>query len=94
MNIFKMFGLIKKKQVVQTFAIKIAELQKNADIYYYIKNDQEYSSRYLDQIIPIKNLAINLGICKEVYEEAYKIYDFKNSGKKGWKPDYNKLLNN
>jgi hypothetical protein len=86
-----MFGLIKKKSIIKEFAAKIAELQKKADVYYYIKNDQESSSRSLEQVTPIKNLAISLGICKEVYDEAYKIYDFKNSGKKGYQPNYNEL---
>jgi hypothetical protein len=39
----------------------------------------------------IKTLTIKFGICNEVYNEAYKIYDFRNSGKKDFVPDF-KLL--
>ena len=31
-----------------------------------------------------QEMAIKLGICEEVYQEAYKIYDFRNSGKTGY----------
>jgi len=86
-----MFGLIKKKKVIKMLATEIAGLQKNADYWYYIRKDQEYSSWLLEQVMPLKKLATDLGVCKTVYEEAYKVYDFRNSGKYGYRPNYTKL---
>lgn len=40
----------------------------------------------LNYAIEIKDFASKLGICDEMYQEAYKIYDFRNSGKKDYKP--------
>jgi len=34
----------------------------------------------------VKVLSTKLGICEEVYQEAYKIYNFRESGKKEYKP--------
>lgn len=57
---------------------------KKADKFYYEQNNKDMSSYCEDHALVIKNLAIKLGICEEVYQEAYKIYDFRNSGKKGY----------
>ena len=42
------------------------------------------SSFLLDGALVIKQLAVKLKICEEVYERAYEIYDFRNSGKSGY----------
>lgn len=76
--------LITRKNIIKEFAIKIAELQKDADRWYYIIKDNDHSSWLLDQIIPLKEMCQKLGIVKQVYKEALKIYDFKNSGKSGY----------
>ena len=75
---------ITKKRLVKEFASEIADKQKWADIWYYERNNQDHSSWLLEQVDVLKFLASRLGICREVYEEAYKIYDFRNSGKKGY----------
>lgn len=86
-----MFGLISKKKVINAFAKNLANKQKKADKLYYIDNNQESSSWMLDGVYHMQNLMKDLGITKEVYNLAYKIYDFRNSGKKDYKPDLNTL---
>lgn len=73
-----------KSLIIKVFAEELARLQKQADKYYYEEKDKSMSDFLLVQVIPIKKLAIKLNICKEVYNEAYKIYDFRNSGKTGF----------
>lgn len=86
-----MFGLISKKKMISTFAKELAYKQKKADKFYYIDNNQEMSSYVLEHVDEIKDLTIKLGITKDVYNEAYKIYDFRNSGKKDYEPDLDAL---
>lgn len=86
-GIMKLF--ITKKRLIKEFAIKIADLQKRSDESYYRdnppkKNRNEHASWLLDQIIPLKEMCLKLGIFEQVYAEAYKIYDFSNSGKDGY----------
>jgi hypothetical protein len=51
------------------------------------------SSYTLDKVIPLRDMCRDLGIEKQVYEEAYKIYDFRNSGKDDYEPDLELLKN-
>ena len=81
--------LVTRKYVIRKVAQQIAFLQKRADEVYYRnnppkENNDVLASWILDQVQPLKDLSQKLGICKQVYEEAYKIYDFRNSGKKGY----------
>ena len=73
-----------RQEVINIFAQEMAKTQKKADKFYYEQNNKDMSSYCEDHSLVIKNLAIKLGICEEVYQEAYKIYDFRNSGKKGY----------
>ena len=75
---------VTRKTIIKEFAKEIARLQQDADRYYYIRKDKNHSSWLLDQVEELKKFATKLGISKQVYEEAYKIYDFRNSGKKGY----------
>lgn len=75
---------LKEKDVVRVFAEELAEKQRKADLWFYNMNNQEMSDYTLIGVETLKNLAIKLGICQEVYSEAYKIYDFRNSGKQGY----------
>ena len=84
--------IITRKTIVERFAQKIANLQRKADIWYYQRNDQNHSSWLLDQILAVRELAIELEICDEVYKRAYEIYDFRNSGKKGFTLKYGKIV--
>jgi len=81
-EIFK--KLVFRKKVIDAIAFKIADLQRKADIEYYYNDNKERAGYLVEQVNPLKQLAIKLDICKEVYEEAYRIYDFKNSGKDGY----------
>lgn len=81
--------LVTRNRIIKEFAKEIADLQKKADEIYYRdkaekKNDNELSSFILDKVQPLKEMCQRLGICNEVYAEAYKIYDFRNSGKEGY----------
>jgi hypothetical protein len=84
---------ITRKRLIKEFARQIAILQKKADKWYYIHSDQSMSSYTLDKVIPLRDMCRDLGIEKQVYEEAYKIYDFRNSGKDDYEPDLELLKN-
>lgn len=85
-----------KRRLTKIFAEKIAQLECDADYWYYISKDDDYhnmSSFCLDQILPLQSLIRRLGLNeKKVYKEAYKLYDFRNSGKEGYVPDKRKIL--
>lgn len=81
----KILELIEKKELINEFAKEMARLQKKADKYYYIENDINMSDYVLIYATELKEFATKLGICEEMYQEAYKIYNFKNSGKTGYK---------
>lgn len=78
----KVYEFIEKQELINKFAKEMARLQKKADKYYYIENNKEMADYVLIYAIELKGLASKLGICKEMYQEAYKIYNFRNSGKK------------
>lgn len=89
---------ITKKKLIKTLAEELAYLQIRADWWYYcFSNDivdkesnitkQDMSSSELDLVTEVKTIASRFGILNKVYEEAYKIYDFRNSGKKDFVPD-------
>lgn len=83
---------ITKKNLIKKFAEELAYLQIRADWWYYVSNvkeeeKQNMSSRELDAVTELRCICHDLGITKEVYAEAYKIYDFRNSGKKDFVAD-------
>ena len=69
---------VSRKFIIKEFAKEIAELQRDADVWYYIKKNKNHSSWILDRADKLIHFATKLGISKQVYEEAYKIYDFRN----------------
>lgn len=88
-----MFILTTRKRMIKEFAKQIAEIQQRADKEYYkphlnnykpVEGKNEHAAWILDQVNPLKKMCQELGIVKQVYEEAYKIYDFRNSGKTGY----------
>lgn len=87
----KVFEFIEKKELINKFAKEMARLQKKADRYYYIENDKEMADYVLIYTTELKEIASKLGICEEMYQEAYKIYDFRNSGKDGYVPNAEQL---
>ena len=74
--------LITRKRLIKELAEEMARLQKRADRWYYIDDNKEMSDFILNYASEIKAFASKLGICNEMYQEAYKIYDFRKSGKK------------
>ena len=78
----KKYEFIERKELIQKFAKEMVRLQKKADKYYYINNDIGMADFVLNYATEVKELASKLGICEEMYQEAYKIYDFRRSGSK------------
>lgn len=83
---------ITKKKLIKKFAEELAYLQIRADWWYYVsqvkeEEKQNMSSMELDAVTELRCICHDLGIIKEVYGEAYKIYDFRNSGKKDFVPN-------
>ena len=87
----KVLEFIEKKELISKFAKEMARLQKKADKYYYIEGNKEMSEYVLIYAVELKNFASKLGICEEMYDEAYTIYDFRNSGKKHYMPSKEQL---
>lgn len=73
-----------RQEVINIFAQEMAKTQKKADKFYYKQDNKDMAAYCTDHALVIKDLAVKLGICDEVYIEAYKIYDFRNSGKTGY----------
>lgn len=76
-----------KKRLIKKFAEELAYLQIRADWWYYVasgnkEENQKMSNMELEGVTELRCICHDLGILKEVYDEAYKIYDFRNSGKK------------
>ena len=89
---------ITKKKLIKALAEEIAYLQIKADWWYYCFprdvvdkesniTKQDMSSSELDLVTEVRAIAMRFDILPQVYEEAYKIYDFRNSGKKDFVPD-------
>lgn len=77
---------ITKKKLVKKFAEELAYLQIRADWWFYVasgdkKENQNMSNMELEGVTELRCICSDLGILNEVYDEAYKIYDFRNSGK-------------
>lgn len=87
----KTYEFIEKKELIEKFAKEMARLQKKADQYYYIDNNKEMADYVLIYSTELKEFASKLGICEEMYQEAYKIYDFRNSGKQEFTPSQEQL---
>lgn len=87
-----MFGFISKKRLIKEFAQEIAYMYMKADKYKYVHNDEEMRLYVLSKLTAVLVIANRLCITTHsVYDEAYKIYDFRNSGIKGYVPDLDKL---
>lgn len=87
----KIIEYVEKKELISKFAKELAELQMEADKFYYIDNNKDMADYVLIYATEIKDFATKLGICEDVYKEAYKIYDFRSSGKKDYKPTKEQL---
>lgn len=84
--------LTTRKKMIRTFAEELAYLQIRADWWYYVsklkhEERQEMADSMLEGVSELHCICNEFGIVKEVYAEAYKIYDFRNSGKQSFVPD-------
>ena len=75
---FAIFYHAQKRILVKAFARELAGLHKAADMFY---NDFETKTWLIDKEGQIYDLALRLDIAKEVWDEAYKIYDFRRPTK-------------
>ena len=83
---------ITKKKLIKKFAEEMAYLQIRADWWFSVANGEKEENRNmsnmeLEGVTELRCICNDLGILTEVYDEAYKIYDFRNSGKKNHVPD-------
>ena len=76
--------ICRTKDVIEHFAQETARLQRMADVAFYTYNDLNNTDWLCDQAYAIKNLAEKMGIWAMVHARAIEIYDFRNSGKKGY----------
>lgn len=74
----KAFSLVRRKTIIKNFARELAGLHKAADMFY---TDPETKTWLIDKEGQIYDLALRLDIAKEVWDEAYKIYDFRRPTK-------------
>lgn len=88
-----MHTFVMRSTIIHEFAKQIAHQQKRADYWFYVQGDPEMSSYMLDGVHPLVHMCNRLGITDKVYEEAYKIYDFRDSGKDDYVPNLEELLN-
>jgi len=72
----EIYSVVRRKNIIKEFARELAGLHKAADIYY---NDSETKTWLIDKESALFDLALRLNIVNEVYEEAYKIYDFRKT---------------
>ena len=59
----------------------VAFLQREADVWYYERNDREMSSYFLEKVDTVKDICTMFGVTSEVWREAKKIYNFSDSGR-------------
>lgn len=88
MNVLK---FVERDEIVRRFAEEMARLQAKCDKYYYIDKDMELCNYIQAKIDFLKDFSIKLEICAEMYEKAYQIYDFRNSGKSDYVPSEEQL---
>jgi hypothetical protein len=74
----EVYSVVRRKNIIKEFARELAGLHKAADIYY---NDSETKTWLIDKESALFDLALRLDIVDEVYEEAYKIYDFRKTAR-------------
>ena len=71
---------IKKDHIVQELAEEYAYLEAASTHEMHIGHNQEMASHKLELLSELIYITKRLGIEKEVYDEAVKIYDFRNDG--------------
>lgn len=87
---------ITKKKLIKELAKELAYLQIRADWWFYVcpanneetkERNHDMASSQLELVTEVREISNRLGIIKEVYDEAYRIYNFRNSGRSDYNPD-------
>jgi len=78
------YKIIDKEELAEKFAKEMARLQKKADKYCYVDKNKEMTDYVMAKIDELKEFSSKLGICEEMYKEAYTIYDFRKAGRKDY----------
>ena len=83
---------ITKKKLIKKLAEEMAYLQIRADWWYYVSElsavtRKEMSSNMIKEYNEVRRICYKLGILRKTYNEALKIYDFRESGRKDYKPN-------
>ena len=68
---------IYRKSIIKNFARELAGLHKASDMFY--SESGAITNLVWDQENQIYELALRLNIVDEMYEEAYKIYDWRKT---------------
>lgn len=77
---YKIGETITRDELIDIFAQEMCLLQKSANRWFYKENNYVQSNYLLESAGELKNFASKMGICDEMYEKAYTIYDFRRSG--------------
>lgn len=72
--------IVTRKELIEIFAKEMCCLQKKANYWYYERNNQDLSDYILNLAGELKDLSSKMGICEEMYERSYEIYDYRRSG--------------
>ena len=72
--------IVTRKELIEIFAKEMCHLQKKANYWYYERNNQDLSDYILNLAGELKDLSSKMGICEEMYERSYEIYDYRRSG--------------
>jgi len=84
--------MITTEKLIKILSQELAYHQIMADCWFYLSKDSNMSSKHLDDVTELKNVISLLDLpIDKVYEEAKKIYDFTDSGKKDFVPDLDNL---
>lgn len=84
--------------VIKELAEEYAYLEAASSYHMYINHNQEMASHKLELLSELIYITNRLRISKDVYDEAVKIYDFRNDGRDNYvnkelcEKVYNELL--
>lgn len=87
-----MYSVVKIETLISKLSYELAYLQCRADWWYYYQGDQDMSSFMLDKVNELDDIANQFGVLDEVYQGALRIYDFSKSGKEGYIPNIDFIL--
>lgn len=69
---------------ISTMAKYVAYLARQADTYFYEKNEQDMVDYFMTKLDTARDICAMFKCIPDVWAEAKKIYDFSNSGREGY----------